>query len=202
MTDVVWSDERIAQLKSLNDQGMSATQIAVIMGGISRNAVIGKIHRLKLKRVERTRAQRKADARRGIETLRKRRAEEAPKPAKPRAVKPGGPPPKPWHMPASAAEVAEIIPSNLKTLLDLEENDCRWPYGHVGTPGFGFCGKRKQPGISYCTSHARIATDQTRHARPKQAEPRQFRVVPATGVAGGQGNPASGEPRETEDASA
>jgi GcrA cell cycle regulator len=124
---VRWTKERDAQLSKLREQGLSSEQIATKLGGVTRNAVIGRAARL------------------GLVTQDKR-----PKSVrKPRLVNHGcyfkttsdTPPPVPAIDQRSEAPVA---------LLDLEPHHCRWP---VRDAPYAFCGDTKQDGSSYCGHH-------------------------------------------------
>jgi GcrA cell cycle regulator len=128
---VEWSDARIELLKKLHGEGRSAAQTAAEMGYVSRNAVLGKIHRLGLSsavfkppKVKKTKKEFREFPR-----FRPRRSQLLTKPAKVRCI--------------------EVSPRNL-SLLDLEENDCRYPFG---SGPFTFCGHPKIDGSSYCSNH-------------------------------------------------
>ncbi|MGO8738570.1 GcrA family cell cycle regulator [Rhodoblastus sp.] len=151
-----WTDERVEQLKKMWLDGLSASQIANELGeGISRNAVIGKVHRLGLSgRVK----------------------SPAPATARPRARSEGEPAastapvvhgnlavavaarPAPAPAPRPAAEEVVVPISERVGIMDLRESMCRWPLGDPTTPEFRYCGARMQIGLGpYCTYHARIA---------------------------------------------
>ena len=123
-----WTDERIAQLKKCWDKGLSASQIATELGeGVTRNAVIGKAHRLGLKSRP---SPVKTDA----------------KKAKAPAAKKAAPKPK---------AAAKTDSSKVKhiTLLELNERICKWPIGHPGEEDFHFCGESSEAGHPYCAKH-------------------------------------------------
>lgn len=124
-----WTEERIEKLQQLWDKGLSASQIAEELGDVTRNAVIGKAHRLGLKSRP---SPVKSDA---AKPVRKAAAPAAPRKAKPAAPK------KPTKV----------------TLLDLTERICKWPNGHPGDDDFQFCGKPAQPGFPYCPEHCSVA---------------------------------------------
>ena len=135
-----WTDERIELLRKLWSEGLSASQIATrIGGGITRNAVIGKVHRLGLEGRMRTGSgapQPDADGGIGL-----RRADASVVPVEPAPV----------AEPESDPATAKV------TLLHLTEQTCKWPIGDPGTPSFHFCGRRAELGLPYCAAHARIA---------------------------------------------
>lgn len=131
-----WTEQRINKLEKLWSEGFSASRIAEQMGGISRSAVLGKVHRLGLPG-------------RSISTKKPKRA----KPKK-RAKLAGGifnphnqPPPKEVLLPALKKET---IPEKLISFQDLEEGQCKYPYGNPKSGKFGYCGKPVALGKSYC----------------------------------------------------
>jgi GcrA cell cycle regulator len=160
-----WTDERVELLKKLWADGLSASQIAGELGGITRNAVIGKVHRL------------------GLSGRAKSPSSSAPRPRKARAP----------HMlrvqrPSIRGNTAlahaydyeaepepelldNVIPiGQRRTLLQLTEDTCRWPIGDPGTPEFFFCGGQSVTSGPYCSHHSRVAyqpvNDRRRGGRP------------------------------------
>jgi GcrA cell cycle regulator len=140
-----WTDERIELLRKLWSEGLSASQIATrIGGGITRNAVIGKVHRLGLEGRMRTGSgapQPDAGSGIGASGIGLRRADASVVPVEPAPV----------AEPESDPATAKV------TLLHLTEQTCKWPIGDPGTPSFHFCGQRAELGLPYCAAHARIA---------------------------------------------
>ncbi len=149
---ITWSDERVELLKKLWADGLSASQIAAELGGITRNAVIGKVHRL------------------GLSGRAKSPSSSAPRPRKTRQS----------HMlrvarPAMRGNTAlaydydldidpdpqpieNIIPiGQRRTLLELNEDTCRWPIGDPSTQDFFFCGGTPITNLPYCAYHSRVA---------------------------------------------
>ena len=153
-----WDDDKVALLKNLYREGLSCGQIATRIG-TTRNAVIGKVHRLGLPlrgattlRVTGSRNGKK-NAARWRSLIAKRRS---PAPvAAPRFSTEPLPPPH------------EIDIPRIKTA-DLEDHHCRWPCGDPREPDFGFCGKDKILGLPYCEPHARraFAPPQARNRLP------------------------------------
>jgi len=158
-------------LKQLWIEGLSASQIAAALGGITRNAVIGKVHRL------------------GLSGRAKAPSSAPPRPRRPRAPShPMGPTfrvhgnaalaplPEPELEPALRYEVVvepEPLTCERVTILDLRECMCRWPLGDPGREDFRFCGARTNPGASYCQHHVarayQPASDRRRDRRPSPA---------------------------------
>ncbi len=155
-----WSEERVELLKRLWGDGLSASQIAgQLGGGVTRNAVIGKVHRLGLAGRVRPGAPAPVPAAAAASRrIKPGRAEAAPPVAVPTVV------PLPPVLtalngggaPASASTVA-IPVSQRVTIMELRESMCRWPMGDPTTPDFHFCGARAITGLPYCTQHAQVA---------------------------------------------
>ena len=147
---MAWTDERIAQLKAGWEGGMTASQIAEQLGeGVTRNAVIGKAHRLGLE-------SRPSPVKAGEDG-----AEAAPA-AAPVAAAASPPPSAPAPVAAAVVRPAAKKPVRTgkaakTTLLDLNEKICKWPIGHPGDADFHFCGKASQAGFPYCTEHCLVA---------------------------------------------
>lgn len=144
-----WPEKRVENLKKLWGDGFSASQIASLITGVTRNAVIGKVHRLGLSgRATTTRS--KAKPRRTPER----------KPKQPKARK------SPWrqHLEALPAELpppavveAPIPLTQRRTILTVETGECRWPIGDPQEADFHLCGGKSLPGLPYCECHARRA---------------------------------------------
>ncbi len=151
-----WTDERVELLKKLWSEGLSASQIAGRIGGVSRNAVIGKVHRLGLSgRATTTRMKSHRARPRMAQTTAKR-------PQKARFAQVGNPALRalyhPDVEPYVPAEEELVIPmGERKSIQSLAECHCRWPIGDPQHPDFHFCGKSKVAGLPYCEFHARRA---------------------------------------------
>jgi GcrA cell cycle regulator len=175
-----WTDERIEQLKQMWDKGMSASQIAeALAGGITRNAVIGKAHRLGLKArpspVKSDSSKRAAPAPAVAEAALEVEATPRPVASAPVAAAPvvAAPAVLKKPKPAAPAKSAKV------TLLDLTERICKWPIGHPGDDDFHFCGKPVQPGTPYCPEHCAVAYQTQlprRDKRPGAMPPPRYRV--------------------------
>lgn len=180
-----WTDERVEILKKMWGEGQSASQIAKELGGVTRNAVIGKVHRLGLSNRAGSGGA-KADAKPKAEAKPKKAA---PKPkAEPKAAKPvpemktepavpprpagatnrkaiipaGQPlPPQPSAneiSPEALAKVNEVEKKAKKlSLMELTERTCKWPVGDPATEHFWFCGLPVQAGKPYCEAHVGVA---------------------------------------------
>jgi len=176
---MAWNDERVELLKKLWSEGLSASQIAGRLGGVTRNAVIGKVHRLGL-------SGRATTSR--IKSHRPRtRVANARRIAKSRFAQVGNPALRALYHPEAEPFVPSaeelVIPMNeRKSIQTLGECSCRWPIGDPQMSDFHFCGKNKVPGLPYCEFHARRAFQppQPRRREREIAEPK----VPALAGAG------------------
>jgi GcrA cell cycle regulator len=174
-----WTDERVELLKKMWGDGQSASQIAKELGGVTRNAVIGKVHRLGLSnRATTSTAKTDATAKVGSKPAAEPKAKAAPKSeaaARPAAPEPAAPipmrkaiipagqplPPQPSAneiSPEALAKVSEIEKKAKRlSLLELTERTCKWPVGDPATDDFWFCGLATQAGKPYCEAHVGVA---------------------------------------------
>ncbi len=176
-----WTDERVEMLKKMWTDGKSASQIAKELGGVTRNAVIGKVHRLGLS--NRAAAPAKTEADKPVEKPAvKARPKKPVKPAveaaaepaqdKPaaavvpatrKAIVPAGQPlpPQPSQSEISAEALANLAEIEKKSkrlgLMELTERTCKWPIGDPATDDFWFCGLAVQTGKPYCDAHVAVA---------------------------------------------
>ena len=131
-----WNEEKVAKLKELWGKGSTASQIAEIIGGISRNAVIGKAHRLNLSSKIRTRSvpsnqnfQNSSE----VDSAKQRRGRKSKF--------------------QSLIIEKNFEPENPKKLEELDESSCKWPIGHPEEESFYFCGRSSLKDFSYCKLH-------------------------------------------------
>ncbi|MEM9755711.1 MAG: GcrA family cell cycle regulator [Pseudomonadota bacterium] len=176
-----WTDERVETLKRMWTEGQSASQIAKELGGVTRNAVIGKVHRLGLS--NRTGAPAgKAAPEAEVATAAApadhgtAKADATPEPAAedtpPRGgaitpmrkpIAPAGQPLPPQPSaneisPEALAKVNEIEKRARRiSLMELTERTCKWPIGDPATADFYFCGLPVQQGKPYCDAHVGVA---------------------------------------------
>nr|RAV93400.1 GcrA cell cycle regulator [Aerococcus urinae] len=143
---MAWTDEGEETLKRLWADGLSAGQIAKRLGGVTRNAVIGKVHRLGLSG--------------RVTPSRPARPIPAPRPPRADPVKIIRPPveePMPV-MPQIAAALSEHTGGAPRAVIELRNRYCKWPIGSPEDEGFHFCGApRPSEAQPYCAAHARIA---------------------------------------------
>lgn len=141
-----WTPERRARLVKLRDEGLSASQIAAELGGVTRNAVIGTVRRLGLV---------KQDTQ--PKTVQKPRIRSTP-------FKPLPPSPLQDTSPIATDQQSSGVPI---ALFDLQSHHCRWPIGE--SPNIMFCGGAKLDGYVYCEHHCSVAYEPHRSrmtARP------------------------------------
>lgn len=176
-----WTDERVELLTKMWSEGQSASQIAKELGGVTRNAVIGKVHRLGLSnRAGATPAPAKTEPKPAAPAAKPKpvpeadakpkSAVEAPAPeTRPvvshirKAIIPAGQPLPPQPSaneisPEALAKVSEIEKKAKKiSLMELTERTCKWPVGDPATDNFWFCGLPVQAGKPYCEAHVGVA---------------------------------------------
>ena len=184
---MAWSDERVAVLKKMWLDGNSASEIAKKLGDITRNAVIGKVHRLGLSNRDTSVSGARAGINKPAKSTKRGRPakvdKEPKKRGRPQKIKET----KGFHETAdkgksitatSAAKrsndskpevVSDLSEETLKSLLkiemkskkislmDLTERTCKWPIGDPATGSFWFCGHEAEPGKPYCKTHISIA---------------------------------------------
>ena len=145
-----WTDERVETLKKLWLDGLSASQIAKQLGGVTRNAVIGKVHRLGLS----GRAAPSQPTRPVFKPARPARPVAASQPAARRPAVAASTEIAPAQAPRP---VTYVEAPGTATVLTLGAHMCKWPIGDPSTDGFTFCGRRSGGEGPYCNEHARVA---------------------------------------------
>lgn len=163
---MAWTEDRVETLSKLWADGLSASQIAKQLGGVTRNAVIGKVHRLGLSG--------------RAKPSRPKPAKTATTAARPKAA------PKPAKVTAKAATVAEAkvkakttaqLPATIEqpplkakplkdgtyaTILTITDHMCKFPIGDPKADEFRFCGRKTDPDEPYCTPHSMVAYQPSR----------------------------------------
>ena len=131
-----WNEEKVAKLKELWGKGNTASQIAEIIGGISRNSVIGKAHRLNLSAKIKTRT---ATSNQNFNNSNQENSFKSRKGRKSKFK--------------SLVIEKDFEPENPKQLEELDESICKWPIGHPDEKDFYFCGRSSLKDFSYCKLH-------------------------------------------------
>ena len=155
-----WTEEKVAKLKELWGKGSTASQIAEIIGGISRNAVIGKAHRLNLSAKIKTRTATSSQnfensvEEKNIKVKRGRRSKFK-----------------------SLIIEKDFEPENPKQLEELTDNDCKYPIGHPNEKNFYFCGRSSLKDFSYCKLHL-LYSYQSKESKNKKDDQLEKDEVP------------------------
>ena len=134
-----WTPEKVEKLKDLWGKGNTASEIAQILGGVTRNAVIGKAHRLNLSGKIQTKkgsslSSNNSDNENKISRKNLRRGKFK-----------------------SLIIDKDFEPENPKQLEELDENSCKWPIGHPNEDNFYFCGRKPESDFPYCKLHVLYA---------------------------------------------
>ena len=131
-----WNEEKVSKLKELWGKGSTASQIAEIIGGLTRNAVIGKAHRLNLSSNIKTR---NASSNQNFAGNSQENSSKQKQGRKSKFK--------------SLLIEKDFEPENPKKLEELDENSCKWPVGHPEESSFYFCGRSSLKDFSYCKLH-------------------------------------------------
>ena len=147
-----WTHERIEQLKKLWEAGYTASNIATELGGITRNAVIGKAHRLGLS--GRMKSKSKVSS---VSIVRNRKM--------------------PVNKNSKIIELTTSVePMNPTSFADIKDGLCRWPLGEPEDLDFKFCGRKCAEGMIYCTEHHSLAYQPLNQTRQKRASRKRFKI--------------------------
>lgn len=144
-----WTDERVALLRKMWGEGKTAAEIAKELGGVTRNAVIGKAHRLKLSN--------------RLSPIQQNTKKVVPKPAANEERKPA---------PRRVANDSKEFDKTVKgvSMAELGGRSCRWPIGDPKDDDFRFCGHEIVAGLPYCPEHAKVAYQAATRSRVLKAE--------------------------------
>lgn len=191
---VAWTEDRVEILTKLWAEGLSASQIAKQLGGVTRNAVIGKVHRLGLS--GRAKPSRPSTARKA-----KPRTAASKPASKPRIIRAGsksasrsasstsrrGAISTPKREKTVAAismpppiEAKPLPNGEFATILTIRDHMCKWPIGDPSSDDFRFCGRKSADGSPYCEAHSAVAFQPARRRgeAPKALPPRRNKYLP------------------------
>ncbi len=135
----MWTEEKVKILKDLWGKGKTASQIAEIIGGISRNAVIGKAHRLNLSAKIKNKIFNDTSTKDSVENSPENKSSRRRRLSRSRF--------------RSFLIEKDFEPENPKQLEELDDNSCKWPIGHPNESSFYFCGRKSLKDFSYCKLH-------------------------------------------------
>ena len=149
-----WTYERVEKLKQLWEEGLTASRIAAELGEVTRNAVIGKAHRLGLSG---RMASKKSTG--GISIIRKKRVN--------------------ISQNQKVINIAPVInePMNPTDFENIKDGLCRWPLGEPEEIEFKFCGRNTQEGFVYCQSHYKQAYQPLSKVRERRKAKKKFRIT-------------------------
>ena len=149
-----WTYERVEKLKQLWEEGLTASRIAAELGEVTRNAVIGKAHRLGLSG---RMASKKSNG--GISIIRKKRVN--------------------ISQNQKVINIAPVInePMNPTDFENIKDGLCRWPLGEPEEIDFKFCGRNTQEGFLYCQSHYKQAYQPLSKVRERRKAKKKFRIT-------------------------
>ena len=150
---MAWTYERIEKLKQLWEEGLTASRIAIELGEVTRNAVIGKAHRLGL--AGRMASKSKNN---GISIIRKKRIN--------------------LSKSQKVIDISPIIdePMNPTSFENIKDGLCRWPLGDPGEMDFKFCGRNTNEGFVYCSAHYKQAYQPLSKVRERKKNRKKFRI--------------------------
>ena len=148
-----WTYERVEKLKQLWEEGLTASRIAAELGEVTRNAVIGKAHRLGLSG---RMATKKSNG--GISIIRKKRVN--------------------ISQTQKIIDISPVIdePMNPTAFQDIKDGLCRWPLGEPEEIDFKFCGRNTKEGVVYCQSHYKQAYQPLIKVRERRKAKKKFRI--------------------------
>ena len=148
-----WTYERIEKLKQLWEEGLTASRIAAELGDVTRNAVIGKAHRLGLSGRMASKS-----SNNGISIIRKKRLNLAKS--------------------QKVIDISPVIdePMNPTSFQDIKDGLCRWPLGEPEESDFMFCGRNTKEGVVYCQSHHKQAYQPLSKVRERNRTKKKFRL--------------------------
>lgn len=173
-----WTDERVETLKKLWLEGLSASQIAAELGGVTRNAVIGKVHRLGLSgRTRNPRGSTRPAPKHKPQPAQQASSGNLKLKAQPRAE--AALAPETQAKPALDLVETGAPESRRASILMLNDRVCKWPIGDPSKEDFHFCGCPSETGSPYCPYHTKVAYQPVRERR-RDKEPEREKIARAS----------------------
>jgi GcrA cell cycle regulator len=161
---MAWTEDRVETLSKLWADGLSASQIAKQLGGVTRNAVIGKVHRLGLS--GRAKPSRPKPAKVATAARPKAAPKLARTTAKPAVADTKAKTKKPAQLPATIEQpplkAKPLKDGTYATILTITDHMCKFPIGDPKADEFRFCGRKTDPDEPYCTPHSMVAYQPSR----------------------------------------
>lgn len=140
---MAWTTEMIEHLSQMWQEGKTTNEIAKALG-VSKNSIVGKVHRLNLE--ARPSPIKKKDEENMLEAENITPAQKEPEPKEPKIT----------ITPKKVSD-AKVYHNTCIKLSELDNHTCRWPIGDPKDENFCFCGKKVRTGQTYCDEHAEIA---------------------------------------------
>jgi len=174
-----WTDERVDLLRKLWTDGLSASQIAAELGGVTRNAVIGKVHRLGMSGRTKGSNQSNGSIKKHATPRPGSFAKNSKASVKQGAAQASPSTPRPQPVVDVPKPVAKMI-----SLLELTEHTCKYPIGDPQEEGFGFCGVKSREKDPYCEYHCRLTYQPASDRRREKAGKAQGQLTARAATSG------------------
>ena len=149
---MAWTNEKIELLKKLWDEGLTASRIAHEIGDMTRNAVIGKAHRLGLSGRMQSKSKNSS-----ISIVRKKKN-------------------SPYNKKIIEISTQVDEPMNPTPFSEIKDGLCRWPIGEPENSDFKFCGRSTNEGFVYCQTHHKVAYQPLTAVRERRKIKKKFRI--------------------------
>ena len=163
---MAWTNQRVEELKNLWSEGLSASQIAKRLGDVTRNAVIGKVHRLGLE--ARAKPAKKQVSVGQLDSNLISVSYSGNLAFKDISSNDLDYSSNAAHTEPKSNNLHSVGSHEYVSILNLTENNCKWPIGDPAAEKFWFCGHESEPGKPYCKTHISIAFQQVTQRRARK----------------------------------